>query len=138
MHGVLEDEDHPDIPITGFIDLLLERDEGFWLAIDYKIEPKPPSGSFQERIHKMRLFAYSWLLKEQYNRDVSKCAIGYLYPNPEVTEFAPDPKIFASELSDTLKSLNLDPEKGLEANPKSGPTGNCRLLPRFHSLDSRR
>jgi ATP-dependent helicase/nuclease subunit A len=127
VHALLQHSGYPDIPVNGFIDLLLEETPGSWLAIDFKAEPRPPQNSYQERIHRMQLVAYSWLLKEHYNRDVTRCVVAYLYPTPTLIEFVPDPKDFHTQVTSAIQYLTINPKRGLTAKPDQSPTGPCYM-----------
>lgn len=109
----------PQVHLSGVIDLLIETDDG-WEIVDFKTGIKPATGSYLARHYQWQLATYTWLLKEEYDIDVSRARLYYV-ESDEFSEVSVDEYEFASFLRDLPSKLDIESESGLSVQPKPDP-----------------
>lgn len=109
----------PQVHITGIVDLLLEHEEE-WIVLDFKTGTPPTSGSYLADQYRTQLVTYTWLLKEEYNIDVTETLLFYVQSG-EVYEYDIEPTEFSEELQQLPEQLTVETGVGLQPNPEPAP-----------------
>jgi len=109
----------PQVHLNGVADLVIETDDG-WEVIDFKTGTEPTTDSYVARQYHWQLATYTWLIKQEYNIDVSRTGLYYI-ESGGFSEKSVDSEKFASFLRELPSKLEIEPESGLSVRPKPDP-----------------
>jgi len=109
----------PQVHLSGVVDLLMETDDG-WEVVDFKAGTKPATDSYLARQYRWQLATYAWLLKEEYDIDVSRTRL-YYAESGKFSEVSVEGHEFASFLRELPSKLDIEPGSGLPVRPKPDP-----------------
>ena len=128
---IIEISGYSPIELSGIIDLRFETASREWALVDFKSELQPPAGSYKERMHRMQLNAYAWVVEKSYGLHINRAVVAYVHPTYSQDSFVPNPSLFEANVKQAITTLELDkdPTKGLVARPKSGPDQVCASCP---------